>query len=60
MGQVSEYEPQGNYIDRPLFTGILDGYKYYGCFSSLAFAIVIISNIEKSGVKVQKKSNRNI
>src|SRR5690554_4301564 len=27
MGQVSAYEAQGSYIDRPLFIGILDGYN---------------------------------
>lgn len=54
MGQVSAYEAQGNYIDRPLFTGILDGYNTMDALASLAFAIVIISNIEKLGVKSPK------
>jgi LIVCS family branched-chain amino acid:cation transporter len=55
MGQVSKFEPQGNYIDRPLFTGILEGYHTMDALASLAFAIVIISNIEKSGVKSPKR-----
>lgn len=55
MGQVSMYEPQGNYLDKPLFTGILDGYNTMDALASLAFAIVIISNIEKLGVKNPKR-----
>jgi LIVCS family branched-chain amino acid:cation transporter len=54
MGQVSAYEAQGSYIDRPLFTGILDGYNTMDALASLAFAIVIIFNIEKLGVKDPK------
>ncbi len=54
MGQVSAYEAQGSYIDRPLFTGILDGYNTMDALASLAFAIVIIFNIEKLGVKNPK------
>lgn len=50
MGQVSQYAAQGSYIDRPLFTGILDGYNTMDALASLAFAIVIISNIEKLGI----------
>lgn len=55
MGQVSAYEAQGNYVDRPLFTGILDGYNTMDALASLAFAIIIISNIEKLGVKTLRK-----
>ncbi|NLJ99116.1 MAG: branched-chain amino acid transport system II carrier protein [Tissierellia bacterium] len=51
MGQVSEYSPQGNYMDRALFTGLLDGYNTMDALASLAFAIIIISNIKKLGVK---------
>lgn len=54
MGQVIAYEAQGNYIDRPLFTGILDGYNTMDALASLAFAIIIISNIEILGVKDPK------
>lgn len=50
MGQVGQYAPKGNYIDQPLFTGILDGYNTMDALASLAFAIVIISNIEKLGI----------
>ncbi|NLV89358.1 MAG: branched-chain amino acid transport system II carrier protein [Tissierellia bacterium] len=55
MGQVSQFEPQGNYVDKPLFTGLLDGYNTMDALASLAFAIVIISNIEKLGVKNPKR-----
>lgn len=55
MGQVSGYTAQGNYIDRPLFTGILDGYNTMDALASLAFAIVIISNIEKLGITNPKR-----
>ena len=54
MGQVSQYPPQGAYIDKPLFTGLLDGYNTMDALASLAFAIVIISNIEKLGVQNPK------
>jgi len=51
LGQVSQYPPQGNYITKPLFTGLLDGYNTMDALASLAFAIVIISNIKKLGIK---------
>ena len=60
MGQVSAYEAQGRYINRPLFTGILDGYNTMDALASLAFAIVIISNIEKLGVKNPKIKAKEI
>lgn len=55
MGRVGQYAAQGNYIDKPLFTGMLDGYNTMDALASLAFAIVIISNIEKLGVKDPKR-----
>lgn len=55
MGQVSGHAAQGNYIDKPLFTGILDGYNTMDALASLAFAIIIISNIEKLGIKNPKR-----
>ena len=51
MGQINQYEPQGNYVTRSLFTGLLDGYITMDALASLAFAIIIISNIKKLGVK---------
>jgi LIVCS family branched-chain amino acid:cation transporter len=51
MGQVSKYAAQGNYIAQPLFTGLLDGYNTMDALASVAFAIIIISNIQKLGVK---------
>ncbi|WFA09915.1 branched-chain amino acid transport system II carrier protein [Tissierella sp. Yu-01] len=50
MGQISEFVPQGNYVTKPLITGLLDGYNTMDALASLAFAIVIISNIEKLGI----------
>ncbi|NLY70642.1 MAG: branched-chain amino acid transport system II carrier protein [Clostridiales bacterium] len=55
MGRVSQFEAQVNYIDKPLFTGILNGYNTMDALASLAFAIVIIANIEKLGVKNPKR-----
>jgi len=55
MGYVGQYAAQGNYIDKPLFTGMLDGYNTMDALASLAFAIVIISNIEKLGIKNPKR-----
>lgn len=55
MGQASDFAPQGNYIDKALFTGILEGYNTMDALASLAFAIVIISNIEKLGVSNPKR-----
>ena len=51
MGEISEYQPQGDYAVRPFFTGCLDGYNTMDALASLAFAIVIISNIQNLGVK---------
>jgi LIVCS family branched-chain amino acid:cation transporter len=51
MGQISPYPPQGNYITKPLVTGLLDGYNTMDALASLAFAIIIISNIKKFGIK---------
>lgn len=51
MGHVSQYAPQGNYVSHPLFTGILDGYNTMDALASLAFAIIIISNIQDLGIK---------
>lgn len=51
MGNVSEYPAQGSYVTQPLFTGFIDGYNTMDALASLAFAIIIISNIEKLGVK---------
>ena len=55
MGQVGQYAAQGSYVHKPLFTGMLDGYNTMDALASLAFAIVIISNIEKLGVKNPKR-----
>ncbi len=51
MGQVSEYSAQGNYATQPLVTGLLDGYNTMDALASVAFAIIIISTIQKLGVK---------
>lgn len=51
MGQVSAYPANGDYINRPLFTGLLDGYNTMDALASLAFAIIIISNIKEFGIK---------
>ena len=51
MGEVNQYAAQGNYVTQSLFTGILDGYNTMDALAALAFAIIIISNIEKFGIK---------
>lgn len=51
MGQVNEYSAQGNYATQPLVTGLLDGYNTMDALASVAFAIIIISTIQKLGVK---------
>ena len=50
MGEINQFLPQGNYISRPLFTGLLDGYNTMDALASLAFAIIIISNVKKLGI----------
>lgn len=50
MGQISDITPQGAYQDRAFFTGFLEGYHTMDALASLAFAIVIISNIEQLGI----------
>ena len=51
MGNPSDFLPQGNYINRSFVTGVLDGYNTMDALAGLAFAIVIVSNIEKLGIK---------
>lgn len=51
MGHVNMYLPQGNYVNNSFFMGFLDGYNTMDALASLAFAIIIISNIQKLGVK---------
>ena len=51
MGQGSGFEAQGNYATKPLITGLLDGYNTMDALASVAFAIIIISTIQKLGVK---------
>jgi len=51
MGKVGDFAPQGKYLTQPFFTGFLDGYNTMDALASLAFAIIIISNIEKMGIK---------
>ena len=55
MGVANQSMPQGDYLTQPLFTGILDGYNTMDALASLAFAIIIISNIEKLGVTDPKR-----
>lgn len=55
MGNPVNYPALGNYSTQPLFTGIIDGYKTMDALASLAFAIIIISNIEKLGVTDPKR-----
>lgn len=55
MGQISEVIPQGAYQDRAFFTGFLEGYHTMDALASLAFAIVIISNIERLGIMNPKR-----
>lgn len=51
MGVISQYNPQGNYISKSFITGLLDGYNTMDALASVAFAIIIISNIRKLGIK---------
>ncbi|GKU26669.1 branched-chain amino acid transport system II carrier protein [Clostridium folliculivorans] len=51
MGHANNYAAQGNYVAQPLFTGLLDGYNTMDALASVAFSIIIISNIQKLGVK---------
>lgn len=55
MGNPVNYPALGNYSTQPLFTGIIDGYNTMDALASLAFAIIIISNIEKLGVTDPKR-----
>ena len=55
MGNPVNYPALGDYAIQPLFTGIIDGYNTMDALASLAFAIIIISNIEKLGVTDPKR-----
>lgn len=51
MGQANHHEPQGKYVAGSLFAGLLDGYNTMDALASLVFAIIIISNVRKLGIK---------
>lgn len=55
MGDMSQFQPQGVYLERPFFSGILEGYHTMDALASLAFAIIIISNVEKFGIRDPKR-----
>lgn len=55
MGQIDAFQAQGNYIDQPFFTGILEGYNTMDALASLAFAIIIITSIEDLGISDPKR-----
>lgn len=50
MGSIDEFAPIGDYISKPLFIGLLEGYNTMDALASLAFAIIIISNIKELGI----------
>lgn len=54
IGDFSAYTPQAAYAEKPLMTGFLDGYNTMDALASLAFAIIIITNINKLGVHSPK------
>lgn len=51
MGKIDEFAPIGDYNSKPLFIGLLEGYNTMDALASLAFAIIIISNIKELGIK---------
>lgn len=51
MGNPNDFFPKGDYIDRSFVTGLLDGYNTMDALAGLAFAIVIVSNIEQLGIR---------
>lgn len=55
MGDPQQFQPQGVYAERPFFSGVLEGYHTMDALASLAFAIVILSNIEKLGIQDPKR-----
>lgn len=54
MGSAKDFAAQGVYATKPLISGILDGYNTMDALASLAFGIIIISNIRKLGIKTPK------
>ena len=55
MGIPINFPAQGAYIEKPFFQGLIDGYQTMDALASLAFAIVIISNIERLGIVNPKR-----
>lgn len=55
MGNASLYDPLDNYATQPFITGLFEGYNTMDALVSLAFSIIIISNIEKLGIKESKQ-----
>lgn len=54
MGSAKDFAPQGVYETKPLISGVLDGYNTMDALASLAFGVIIISNIKKLGIKTPK------
>lgn len=50
MGSTASVAPEGAYASTPLAQGILAGYDTMDALASLAFAIIIITNIREFGV----------
>lgn len=55
MGSIEAFPPQTAYFENPLLTGFLEGYNTMDALASLAFAIVILSNIEQLGIHDPKR-----
>lgn len=55
MGNPFEFPAQGVYSEIPLFKGLVEGYNTMDALASLAFAIIIITNIERLGVTDRKR-----
>lgn len=54
ISDFTQYPPQAAYMEKPLITGFLDGYNTMDALASLAFAIIIITNINNLGVHSPK------
>lgn len=59
MGDISAVQPTGDYADKALTTGLLEGYNTMDALACLAFGIVVITVIRNLGITEPKAVAKN-
>lgn len=55
MGEINHFPPQPTYVENPIIKGFIEGYNTMDALAALAFAIVILSNLNQLGIKDSKQ-----